>query len=54
MKRFNKSGSRVGHIGKNGFWALGASELAATGDARTMIKTYEGSGNLISERVIHD
>ena len=44
-------GNLVGHIGENGFWALGTEEPVIE-DAYTVVEEYDADGQLIFRQVI--
>ena len=46
-------GQLVGHIGENGFWALGEPEPFIEG-SYTVVEEFDASGELISTRTIDD
>ena len=46
-------GNLVGHIGENGFWALGEPEPVTEG-AYTIIEEFDASGGLISSQTIYE
>ena len=48
------NGELVGHLGENGFWALGEPEPLPQEDAYTVVEEFDAAGTLRMRRTIHE